>query len=110
MPPKNPKVPGVSLSEAEANAAYSRRMTALGELLARYTDVENTEAVTLVRVSIRLPSNQSAECLVTIAALDKAGDPIVAFTAGRYADDTLLTAMSSFHNGSLKWKEDKYAK
>lgn len=65
------------------------------------------EGVQLRRLSIRLPTEEKPDYLITIGAVGETSD-IVAFHGGVSLAEALRGALERIYNRSLKWRDDEY--
>lgn len=67
------------------------------------------DELTIKAIRIRYPEFPGGEYFLVITA-DVADKPCVAFSVGQGVLDVILVLAHRQMNGSLKWKEDQYAK
>jgi len=99
---------------AKAQAEYGREhfervgkaISELGAHMQGYRDWP----VSVVGLSIRGPRAQGDEFLVTIRGVDAEGERWVAFHSAYELHGCLLGAVERARNGTLRWKEDTWAK
>lgn len=66
--------------------------------------------IELVGLSLRAPTRENPEYLVTLRGLDADGQPLVAFHSAMTLGDALAGAVNRQLNGGLKWKPDKWGR
>lgn len=110
MPPKNIKNVEDKAAIANAQAAYGHACELALDWLYRMSVRADVTGLEIRRVSIRFPTEQHGDSLVTVAAIDGDGRPVVGFTANRYPDDALIAAIKAIDLDIMKWKDDEWYK
>lgn len=60
--------------------------------------------------TVRGPRSRGDEILVVVRGVDHEGAPVVAFHGAYSLEEALLGLAARLGNGTLKWREDQFAK
>lgn len=97
---------------------YNSRMTP-NEFMAFYDAVGQISAalrgnrdlaVDVTGVTIRGPREAGDEILLVVRGIGSDGGPVVAFHSAYGLAEALLSLAARLNNGSLKWREDEFAR
>lgn len=98
--------------DARASAiAIQRALLKISEQLARAEDIYerlDENDLSIDSMSLRLPQYVSGDYLVTVRAR-KEGVAVVGFHGADSMAEVLRGVMARLENGSMQWKDDKYA-
>lgn len=64
----------------------------------------------LLGLSIKCPRSEGDDYLVTVRALDAAGQPVVAFHGAYNLLELLIGVSNRISNGGLRWKVDEWGR
>lgn len=99
----------VTIAASERQAREDKKLLHAGLVLERSESQPNSQGVWLHQVKVKIPADMHGETMVVLTGGSAEG-PVVAFHRGDGVPQTLAGAINRYHNGTLKWKEDQYAK
>lgn len=98
---------------AKHEAAARKRYAKTGAAVARLSYMAQAAGPSgweLKGFSIRCPTEDKPDFLVTVRALDAEGAPQVAFHGAAELDDCLVGLLNRLDNGSLNWRPDQFGR
>lgn len=95
-----------------AQVAFDKQMAMMGQKIARFEEMcerYDDNDVFLRNMTVRFPDMMNSEYMIVIRCETPAGK-MVAFQGGATLTEALTGLLNRMGNGSLEFKEDKYAR